>query len=158
MARLVKILCFVLILAVFLSSCGRKSQVKPPEERAPAPVRSIVLDPKQNSIKLTWRGPSETVSGEDLLFLNSFNILRRIVQKNGKSSYSEIAVISVSEDADTELEYSYEDKEVTLGTQYDYLIVPRDNQGIEGTPDQILRVSYLGPGSLIESLPFLVEE
>ena len=139
---------------LLFSACGRKSQPKPPEERAPAPVRALRIEPKENSLRLVWQGPVETVSGDELLYLSSFDVLRKLIQKDEENSFSEIAVITVSEEAGVDQEYNYEDKDISLGGQYEYLVVPRDGQGIEGVPGQSMRVSFLGSGSVVEAIPF----
>ncbi len=155
--KLIRSSIIVLLLTLSLFACGRKSQPKPPEERAPAPVREAKIEPRSSSLVLKWKAPIETASGDEILYLDTFDVLRKVNRKNVSPDYREIAVINVKEDEVSDFEYQFEDREVELGTVYEYLIVPRDGEGIEGVPQLSLRVSFLGAGSLVESIPFVVE-
>ena len=149
-----KHIIFIILLSLLLMSCGKKSQPKPPEERAPAAVRSARIEPGSKNLKLIWQGPVETASGDEIMYLESFQILRREIRKDSSRSYIEIADINIPEDADPNKEYVYDDKDIELGKVYDYLIIPVNDEGIEGLPASSLRVSFLGDGSVVELLPY----
>lgn len=143
---------------LFTLSCGRKSLPKPPEERAPSPVKSARIEARKSSAVIIWNAPTETASGKEIIELRSFDILRRTSKRGVSSSFVEIAVIPVIDNTNLTKDFAFEDKNIELGVVYDYIIVPRDAEGIEGEPDTILRLSFLGTNSLYESIPFTLED
>jgi hypothetical protein len=147
-------------LTVSLSSCGRKSGVKPPEEGAPGPVIFPRLEARSNSVLLLWLPPRETAGGDEIVDDLRYEILRRPVGKDVFQRFDEIAIIETdsSEERPANKSFEYEDFDIQQGKQYEYLIVPRDSYGYEGIPDVRLRVTFIGAASVVETLPFFEDE
>ncbi|HMO16686.1 MAG TPA: fibronectin type III domain-containing protein [Oligoflexia bacterium] len=157
---IIYILFFISVVSLLnfsASGCGRKSGLKPPEESAPGPVVFPRMEPHSSSIVLKWSPPGETAGGDEIIGPVSYNILRRLVGKDSYRSFEEVAVIEPNpeESKGSGLTLEYEDTEIVPGGQYEYLIVPRDSYGYEGIPAVRLRVTFIGPASIIETLPFL---
>ena len=140
--KLALTLISLVVISIFFCSCGRKSLPKPPEDRAPLPVGDARIEAKSRSVVLIWKAPTENAGGDEILELRSFNILRKTSSKGVSSDFVELAVISLDKDTDLSKEFSYEDSNIELGLVYDYIIVPRDTEGIEAEPSTILRLSF----------------
>lgn len=149
--------CFLLICLLLVGGCGRKSGLRPPEESAPGPVVFPRIEPQSNSLVLKWQAPKETAGGDEIISDLSYEILRRPVGKGVYQRFEEIAIIELDEKELASLAgkpFEYEDAAIEQGKQYEYLIVPRDGYGYEGVPAVRLRATFIGPASVIETLPF----
>lgn len=147
---------FVLLTIASLSSCGRKSGLRPPEESAPGAVVFPRLEAYSSTVILKWLPPKQTAGGDEIIGPLSYDILRRLVGKDSYQSFEEIAVIEPDPEVKREpgVPFEYEDIDIVQGGQYEYLIVPRDSYGYEGVPAVRLRVTFIGTASVIETLPF----
>jgi hypothetical protein len=157
-AFFIPILC--LLAAGGLFSCGRKSNVKPPEESAPGPVIFPRLEARSNSLVLLWLPPKETAGGDEIIGDLRYEILRRSVGREAFQRFEEIAVIVPDPDVERAPNQSleYEDIDIVHGKQYEYLIVPRDSYGYEGIPAVRLRATFIGAASVVETLPFYEDD
>jgi hypothetical protein len=153
---------FLLVFSVegAFSGCGRKSNVKPPEESAPGPVVFPRMEARSNSLVLLWLPPRETAGGDEITGDLRYEILRRQAGRESFQKFDEIAVIvpDPEEERQPNQSYQYEDHDIVHGKQYEYLIVPRDSYGYEGIPAVRLRATFIGAASVIETLPFFEDE
>ncbi len=142
------------------SSCGRKSNVKPPEESAPGPVVFPRIEARSNSLVLLWLPPKETAGGDEIVGDLRYEILRRSVGRDAYQRFEEIAVIvtDTDEERPSNESFEYQDFDILQGKQYEYLIVPRDSYGYEGVPAVRLRATFIGTASVVETLPFYEDE
>jgi predicted small lipoprotein YifL len=65
---------FVLLFAV--TGCGRKTMVVPPQSVVPASVDDLKFSLTEKGVMLNWSFPQQTVQGETLSRINSFELLR----------------------------------------------------------------------------------
>lgn len=151
-------LCVCVVLLVLAVSCGKKGSPKPPEAIAPSPVKYFALRGTVDSVILTWQAPDEDASGNTLTDLAGFAVKRNDYVKDKRPDFEEIAEIPVAEvgegeDADVlePVEYSYTDTSVEPGKQYEYLVVPVNEDGVEGATTSVMRVTFVGESSVFES-------
>lgn len=173
--------CLFMLLA-FQLGCGKKSYPKPPEDSAPAAVRFLQISPTVDSIVLKWQAPLEKANGGELKDLAGFIIERSDYQKGEIPDFKQISELrlqteeELSKTTDKEKktekdeegsgklfsvkkqapktveEYNYIDSNVQIGKQYEYFVVPFNENGIEGPIASILRVTFTGESSLIENV------
>ncbi len=157
MRKLSKLFFILLIITpvLFTISCGRKGSPKPPEESSPASVRFFQLSAKSKSVITKFQAPLETAGGDELIDLSSFSIRKRLVGKDASSYYEEIAVLDFDPEIHSQKDtwFEYEDTDVKLGSQYEYIVLPKDYSGYKGLPPFRLRVTFVGEGTVIENLP-----
>lgn len=160
------ILC-VLVLGLAVN-CGKKGDPKPPEETAPSAVKYLVARASVESVVLEWYAPTSDASGDPLINLVGFVVRRSIYEKGESPDFERIAEItynpseSVSKqqppeptgqvDKDVGEMFSYEDRQVEPGKKYEYIVLPVNEEGVEGEAAQIIRVTFTGESSLIENL------
>ena len=143
-----------LVVALLLISCGRKGSPKPPEEFAPSPVKYLSARGTVNSVVLTWESPVTDASGEDLEDLAGFVVKRNIYDEEEDPDFDEIAEIEVrlSEEAveQPQSQYSFSDGAVEAGQVYDYMVLPVNEDGVDGVAGTVLRVTFIGESSRVE--------
>ena len=74
-----RILILSLLLALTIGGCGYKTLPVPPEEVVPKPVTDLEYELDEKGVALSWTYPSETVHGEPLSEVTSFQLYRAVV-------------------------------------------------------------------------------
>lgn len=140
--------CVAIVAALFfLSACGRKTPVRPPELVAPEPIRGLALEVERTGIKLLWERPQRYVDGSDMDDLGGFVVLR--ATRNGQSagdSFSQIAIVPV-EDRDRfrkARRFSYTDEQLTDGILYRYRVQAFTLDGYYSRPSNTVELVWQG--------------
>ena len=159
--------------------CGKKSAPRPPEDYAPLPVQAIYGEGKVNGIMLSWLTPPDDGSDSRAqeIPLDHFVIRRALYIKGETPDFDEIGNVAVAKAAEpgkdepgkvepvkenkkTEEQqkpsrYTYLDITVEAGKQYEYLVVPTNEDDLVGEPIVRLRATFLGESSTFELLPVI---
>ena len=155
-------LLLTLLLGVFLISCGKKGLPKPPEYLAPMPVTNFMASGSLEGVKVSWIPPLKNADGGDLKDLDRFFVYRSIVVKDESPEYELIQEIALVEELETTEKlnektgprvYSYLDKDVKPGKEYDYYVVAVNQGGTKGKESPILRVTFIGQSSAVRIIP-----
>lgn len=73
-------LCGLVVLAVCLVSCGKKTRPVPPDTVLPAPIRDLRYQLDEKGVVLSWSYPQRTVQGARLPYaIKGFELLRAVV-------------------------------------------------------------------------------
>jgi len=120
------VICF-LFLIPFLSACGHKTPVRPPEWVVPEAIGDLALDvdSKKNMLVLKWGRPDEYVDGSDLDDLDGFVVWRATEERQGKESgFTQVATIAVTdrERFRKAKKFTYTDTQLTPGVLYRYRV------------------------------------
>ena len=67
---------FLFALVLVAGGCGRKTMVVPPQSVVPAPVEDLSFSLTEKGVILNWSFPQQTVHGETLSGIDSFELLR----------------------------------------------------------------------------------
>jgi hypothetical protein len=70
------VIFFLFVLPFVVAGCGRKTMVVPPQSVVPAPVNDLSFSLTEKGVILNWFFPQQTVHGETLSRINSFELLR----------------------------------------------------------------------------------
>jgi hypothetical protein len=62
--------------ATMLPGCGRKTALIPPQDLLPVAIGDLHYRLDENGVTLRWTYPSELKNGDDLFFIESFEVLR----------------------------------------------------------------------------------
>jgi len=81
--NLFKFICIFLLIPAFLSSCGRKGQLMPPEALVPAEVQNLKVQQAGEELRITWSAPSKEKGGRPLRDLSGFRLFKRIIAGDG---------------------------------------------------------------------------
>lgn len=63
-------------LLLFANGCGYKNAPIPPESVVPKPIADLMYKTDENGVKLSWFYPVETIKGEELDDISSFELYR----------------------------------------------------------------------------------
>jgi hypothetical protein len=166
------ILLILLPLLLFVG-CGKKSSPRPPEAYAPSSVKFLTADGELDAVVLHWQAPDTDASDHTLLDLAGFTVRRSEYVKDESPDFEDLTDVPVAEKKDAQataaspeqttptakgekkqpLQYSYSDTTVRPGKQYEYVVIPFNEDGVEGDPVSRLRVTFLGESSYFETLP-----
>jgi hypothetical protein len=140
--------CFLLSISVslfFLSACGRKTDVRPPELVAPEPVGDLTLEVTDTAIQLHWGRPQKYVDGSDMDDLGGFVVLRATQNGQGKEgAFAQLATVPV-EDRDRfrkAKKFSYTDEQLTAGTLYRYRVEAFTLDGYYSSPSNTVELVW----------------
>ena len=157
-----KKLIFLVSISLCIVNCGRKSLPKPPETIAPAAVDLFQIVGKVDGLELHWRAPTKDASGGDLIDLESFVIQRSNYVKGNSADFDDVAIVpadsgTVIVSTDTQekkksaTEFVYLDKDrLVPGKQYEYVVVGKNTDHVDGVAPYILRATFLGEASVVE--------
>ncbi|MCB0322209.1 MAG: hypothetical protein KDD69_01515 [Bdellovibrionales bacterium] len=147
--------CGVLALAVALQACGKKAGPRPPEALAPAPVQFLAAKGAVDAVVLSWQPPKETASGEDLVDLAGYVVKRSAYSKDEEADFEDIAEVPVPTVEPGAVPQSrgiaFRDDTVQPGKAYEYAVVGVNESGVEGGSTSVVRVTFIGESSVIET-------
>ena len=173
----VRIVVFSIIACILLSGCGRYAPPLPPEAFSPKAVEDLQVNAALGEISFQWRSPEEDRRGKELKFIDGYEIrraeiltweafvddpeessvkvgfvpdthiaererLRDEAVKAGKSTRR----VKVGEDLK---QFRFGDRDLTPGAEYVYMIVPMNQDDVEGEIRQYVRVLYRGDSSQV---------
>jgi len=131
----------------FLSACGRKAPVRPPELVAPEPIGDLALEVEGKGIKLLWGRPQKYVDGSDMEDLAGFAVLRATQNGQGEAdSFTQVATVTV-DDRDRfrkAKKFSYTDEQLTAGTLYRYRVQAFTLDGYYSSPSNTVELVWKG--------------
>ncbi len=131
----------------FLSACGRKTPVRPPELVAPESVDDLTLAVEGKGIKLLWGRPQKYVDGSDMEDLAGFVVLRATQNDQGEAdSFTQVATVTV-DDRDRfrkAKKFSYTDEQLTAGTLYRYRVQVFTLDGYYSSPSNTVELVWKG--------------
>ncbi len=154
-----QILLFALA-SVFLFSCGRKENPRPPEETAPSSVQFLTVVSEVDAIVLRWEAPTTNAKGDPLIDLAGFAVKRRELEKDEEVSFELLKRVMLPQfkkddpkAAEPKMtKFAYRDEEVQPGKRYEYIVVPINESRVEGVSSTLIRVTFIGETSVIETL------
>lgn len=68
-----------LLMVAMLNGCGYKTTPVPPQEIVPKPITDLHYELDEKGVTLTWTYPSETVKGESLSEISTFQLYRAVM-------------------------------------------------------------------------------
>ena len=143
----------VVLLIAALCGCGKKANPRPPEVTAPNVVLNLVAGTRTDGVTLSWQPPELNAAGERLSDLQVYEVQKSEYRKGSAPSFSTIATVKAVDEAGVPIPaVSYEDKKVTPGATYDYIVRAVNLDGDEGRASQMLRISFRGSSSVIEAV------
>lgn len=152
----------IVLLVIFIAACGRKGNVRPPEDSAPDVVQYLSATASLDGVQLIWVEPERDVAGSKLRDLSAFTVKRSNFVAESAPSYSEIGEVNVAlgekpQDQANGLasglrRFRFEDKKVEVGKRYEYVIVAVNENDVEGPADQAVRVTFRGESSTFENV------
>jgi hypothetical protein len=143
---LVAVTCY-LVPMTFLSACGHKTPVRPPEWVAPEAIGDLALDvdSKKNVVVLRWGRPREYVDGSEMDDLGGFVVLRATEGGQGQDSgFTQVATITVT-DRDRfrkAKKFSYTDTQLTTGVLYRYRVQAVTLDGYPSSPSNTVELVW----------------
>ncbi len=124
----------VLVSALVLPACGKKTPVRPPELVLPEPTGDLTLEIEKGGVVLRWGRTQRYVDGSEMDDLSGFVVMRATQDAQAKiSSFTKVATIPV-EDRDRfrkAKKFTYTDTQLTAGTLYRYRIQSLTADGYE---------------------------
>jgi fibronectin type 3 domain-containing protein len=149
----------LLLAAGSLVACGRKGPPVPPEVRVPVGPSALRGSVDEQSIVVTWTGPSERVDGSRLRSVALYKLYRREEAANGPTKsamlssgrivgYDEIASISPEAPPEpatvqgTSVRW-VDQRALGFGRRYVYVVTAQDALGRTSNPSPRLIVPYL---------------
>lgn len=177
--RITHALAFVLIFN--LSACGRYGDPLPPEAFAPAQVQELTVVPKAEGLVFQWKSPEVDRRGKELDSLEGYSIYRssdvdefedflRDPEELGeeRAALEDTSVVVRDEkrkearekslpsrrigQSDELVKFEFLDSGLVPGTTYGYVIVPKNQDGVEGDYRQFVRVEFRGERSVVEMI------
>lgn len=159
------VMAFVILAYV---GCGRKGSPKAPEETAPSQVRFFTATPQTNGVMLSWEAPLMNAEGKELVDLEGFLVQRNMRVIGEDSDFETIHELKVLPPAQVTAEapaptktpaetsqvvkYTYQDTDLQAGKVYEYVIIPYNEDDVEGVPSNLFRITFSGESSVVESL------
>lgn len=145
------LMLFLISLAI-LSSCGKKAPPQPPELNAPSRVRFLDVKPGADLISFSWQAPLTEASGDPLRDLAGFLVKKNVYIRGKKPSFIDIG-LRVFDADNTNVEnsptFNFIDKDVRIGSVYQYMVVPFNEDDIEGEDVSVITIEFNGTNSTI---------
>lgn len=136
----------VLVGALALLACGRKTMPRPPQLVAPRAVQELSLATQSGGILVRWSRPTEYVDGSSMKDLGGF-----VVERNRyNSSFEEIARVPVTDRGRFQQakRFDYLDTKLLSGATYHYRIVAYTTDNYYSSPSGAAEITWSPPGSI----------
>jgi hypothetical protein len=122
--RFLLILAAILVLAVVLSSCGKKTAPIPPQAIIPLPITDLAHRLDDRGVSLSWSAPVRSEEGEPLPAIARFLVERAEYEladfcKNCPVRYTELAVVDGKGGGE---KFLYRDEQLQAGHIYYYRV------------------------------------
>jgi hypothetical protein len=142
---LVPIVCCLLALA--LSSCGKKADPRVPELAVPETIRDLRGGPGSRGIALTWSRPLRYADGKALRELAGFAIFRKEISRTCPECpvpYRQLAMVSVEDQQKfiKKSRFRFVDEELTAQSTYRYRIFSQLQDGSLSEPSNEVEVGW----------------
>lgn len=131
----------VLMLALIAGvlSCGRKTEIRPPELVAPKAVSQLALDSTAEGVRLRWTRPTETVDGKSMEDLAGFVIERAVT-----TTFREIARVPVTDRGRFQKakRFEYLDRDVVADMIFHYRVIAYTTDGYYSAPTGAATITW----------------
>jgi len=138
---------WVVMSVTFLSGCGKKTPIRPPEFVLPEATGDLALVVDKGNIVLSWGRPQRYVDGSEMKDLGSFVVWRATQDAQGQtSSFTKVATVPV-EDRDRfrkAKKFTYTDANLTSGTLYRYRVQSLTLDGYESDLSNTVELVWKG--------------
>jgi hypothetical protein len=132
-------LVLLVLVALAVPSCGRKTPVRPPEAVAPETIENLNGFNVLEGIRLGWARPRESVDGTKLFDLGGF----RIERAEGSGPFGVIGRVQVMDRTRIRQRrrFIYTDMMVNPGVSYRYRVVSYTVDGYTSDPSNVVAVT-----------------
>jgi hypothetical protein len=135
-----RLVALVVLVALVMPACGRKSPPQPPEAVAPQPITDLAATNTADGIVLSWSRPRKHADGAPLTALGGFTI-----QRAGAASPSRFQMIATVQLDDRERfqqqrRFRYLDRDPTDGAQYLYRVISFTDDGYRSEVSNLVAV------------------
>ncbi len=146
----------VLIGFLFLTACGKKGPLVPPESFVPAPVSALSVEQKEDAFYVSWPAPSKDEGGRPVKDLAGFRVYRRPVLPSGQdceecpTAYTLIKTVDLEYLQDVRFfnnRYVLADRDVTNGVTYKYKVISFKKDGTESSASNRARLTKVAAPS-----------
>ncbi len=126
--------------ALALVSCGRKTEVKPPQLVAPHTVAEVSLTTLPDGVAVKWSRPTKYVDGTDMEDLGGFVVER----SRNNEQFAELTRVPVTDRGRFQktTRFEYVDKLVMHETTYHYRIVAFTTDGYYSAPSGAATITW----------------
>jgi hypothetical protein len=175
-----RILAFQFLVVVSCVACGRYLPPIAPELSSPAAIKFKEVVADQDSVRLVWLAPEQSVRGKKLEKLDGYRVYRRVLparqlSKGEEQPDYELAAtvwdttLAVRVQREEELERAYkptrqaklseeertvtfQDSNVSVGVQYLYKVAAFNQVGFDGPVVQFAEVLFDGEKSVVRKI------
>jgi multidrug efflux pump subunit AcrA (membrane-fusion protein) len=172
--------CFVLLVSLLVSACGRYASPVPPEAMAPGAVVDLQVKAQNDGLELSWKSPRNDVRGQELKSLDGYRVYKALVAEGQEAKADQLQFsllrtlsdtsVSTLENKKKELraagkpsrkasidaalmQFALKDSELQSGSRYLYKVVPVNQGGLEGERYSLVQVVWSGAQSRIFMVP-----
>jgi hypothetical protein len=133
----------LLAAALLTLACGRKTDVRPPEDVAPKAVNRLALNSAADGVVVSWARPTETIDGGALDDLAGFVVSR----STGNDTFAEIGRVAVTDRGRFQKVKRFElrDGNVAGGGVYHYSVVAFTTDGYYSAPSGVATITWWPP-------------
>jgi hypothetical protein len=135
----------LLVLALLVPACGRKTMPKPPQLVAPKPVQELSLATQKGGILVRWTRPTEYVDGSGMEDLGGF-----IVERNRyNSKFEEIGRVPVTDQGRFQKakRFDFVDTHLLDGATYHYRVVAFTTDRYFSSPSDAAEITWNPPNA-----------
>lgn len=135
----------LVVLALVLAACARKTDVKPPQMVAPHMVTEVSLTTLPDGVAVRWSRPTKYVDGTTMEDLGGFVVER----SRNNEPFEERGRVLVTDRGRFQkaARFDYADTAVTDGTTYHYRIVAFTTDGYYSAPSGAATITWEPPHS-----------
>jgi hypothetical protein len=126
-----------------VSTCGRKTFIRPPELAAPQRIENLSATNTAAGIQLSWARPKTYADGSRMSDLGSFQVERM----SGDAGFAPVATVEVTdrERLQQERRYRWVDADTTVGETYAYRVISSTTDGYRSKESNIAVVERALP-------------
>jgi hypothetical protein len=141
--RIARLAGVLTVVGLALASCGRKTEVKPPQLVAPHTVTEVSLTTLADGVAVRFSRPTKYVDGTDMEDLGGFVVQR----SRNNEQFEEVGRVPVTDRGRFEKEkrFEYVDHRVMSGTTYHYRIVAFTTDEYYSAPSGAATITWEPP-------------
>jgi hypothetical protein len=132
----------ILLLAIAVLACGRKTIVKAPELVAPERIDNLEATNGPDGIHLTWRRPERYADGSRMYDLGAFR-----VERGAGGAFLPVGTVEVTdrERLQQERRFGWVDTDTVLGQTYQYRVISLTTDAYVSEPSNLVTVERALP-------------
>lgn len=141
MPRAARVCAAVVVAALGVIACGRRTFPKPPELVAPQAITDLRAENQRDGVLLVWGRPAKHVDGAVLLDLGSFIVER--APGDGSAGFQPLTTIELNdrERFRQTKSFRYLDSEPQVGRSYLYRVVAMTDDGYKSEPSNAVALT-----------------